>query len=512
MKLATERGFDMDVVPFDLFLEFVEYRHKLMSSRFGKLLQKRGDKVVSRFNPGGKVRANAVQTSSNSKPLLCNYCESTEHQIFRCEAFSQISPAERKNVVRQKHLCYNCLGRGHGATSCSSKSRCRVCSGNHHSLLHLYSGERKDKRSSSPAPDSVPASASALSAASATRPGTRLQVLPVCVINHVTGACRNTLALLDSGADCHLMVEGLCAELGFNGTPIRSEMQMVNGMVERYDTVLVDCTVRGASEEENAFLLENVRVVPQMPDVSSSIPSQNDLVRNPHLEGITIPSVPNAEVVKLIIGIASPALHVFSEIRQDGDSSLWAGKTPLGWVLHGRTLATTNNSRCSVNLLVDAHANSLLNSACPCHFDYGKPGDPDTLLPSLDDEEAEKVTKVAGFALRRTIDENASDANTTAVQAVKRDMYVDDLLTSVPDSESAISLARDVVLLLQGGVFDITKFSSNCPEVLKALPPDRLAPHLKEINFQHDELPGHKTLGLVWHPQTDAFTVKVKSF
>ena len=63
--------------------------------------------------------------------------------------------------------------------------------------------------------------------------------------------------------------------------------------------------------------------------------------------------------------------------------------------MYGRTLAATNTSRCGVNVLVDAHANSVLNSACPCHFDYGESGDPDTLLPSLDDEEAEKV--IAGF-------------------------------------------------------------------------------------------------------------------
>ena len=34
---------------------------------------------------------------------------------------------------------------------------------------------------------------------------TRLQVILVCIINNITGDCKDTLTLLDSGADCHLM-------------------------------------------------------------------------------------------------------------------------------------------------------------------------------------------------------------------------------------------------------------------------------------------------------------------
>ena len=37
VKLALDRGFDMDVVQFDLFIEFVDYKHRLMCSRFGRL-------------------------------------------------------------------------------------------------------------------------------------------------------------------------------------------------------------------------------------------------------------------------------------------------------------------------------------------------------------------------------------------------------------------------------------------------------------------------------------------
>ena len=243
---------------------------------------------------------------------------------------------------------------------------------------------------SSPPVNATASSAQDISQAKGMR--NRLQVIPVCVINQITRACKDTLAQLDSGADCHLMAKDLYTSLGLSGTSTVSEIQLANGVVEKYDISLGECAIRGVSEE--TFRLEEVRVVPQMPDLSGSLPSQQDILSNPHLTGLEISRVANNKTVQLIIGINSPALHVFSEIRQDGDSSLWAGKTPLGWVLHGRNSAGHKNSCCRVNLLVDARAESALNSVCPCHFDYNDQcGDPDELLPSLDDEEAEKQMK-----------------------------------------------------------------------------------------------------------------------
>ena len=38
VKLVIDREFDMDVVPFDLFIEFVDCKHQLMCLRFSRLL------------------------------------------------------------------------------------------------------------------------------------------------------------------------------------------------------------------------------------------------------------------------------------------------------------------------------------------------------------------------------------------------------------------------------------------------------------------------------------------
>ena len=147
----------------------------------------------------------------------------------------------------------------------------------------------------------LPVDATALSAqdiSQAKGMRTWLQVIPVCVINQITGFCKDTLALLDSGADCHLMAKDLYTSLGLSGISTVSEIQLANGVVKKYNSSLVECTIRGISEEE-IFRLKEVRVVPQKPDLSESIPSQHDILNNPHLIGLEIPSVTNNKTVQL---------------------------------------------------------------------------------------------------------------------------------------------------------------------------------------------------------------------
>ena len=171
------------------------------------------------------------------------------------------------------------------------------------------------------------------------------------------------------------MCKGLSSELGLTGKPLEAKIQLADERVEDLNTLSAECSVRGILEEE-VFMLENVRVVPRLPDLSTSIPSQKDIDQNPHLDGIKIPTIQGARNVELIIGIDSPSLHVFSEIRQDGYARLWAGRSPLGWVLHGRSGVASNllttacniGSLCNVNLLMDSQVMPAFEALCPCQI------------------------------------------------------------------------------------------------------------------------------------------------
>ena len=82
----------------------------------------------------------------NSRPpkfpppyLRCKLCPkgSDNHTLAQCEKFTKLSPQNRRDLVAQNHLCYNCMSDSHAVKDCESKRRCQSCCKAHHSMLHL---------------------------------------------------------------------------------------------------------------------------------------------------------------------------------------------------------------------------------------------------------------------------------------------------------------------------------------------------------------------------------------
>ena len=103
-KLAVESEFEIDVVPVDLFIQFIEQMSRLLCSRFGRLLEPAKGKHVPLSKSSQRSRANFVQSSHDSiKSALnigrstvkigdstaCSFCDARGNVIFRCETFSQ---------------------------------------------------------------------------------------------------------------------------------------------------------------------------------------------------------------------------------------------------------------------------------------------------------------------------------------------------------------------------------------------------------------------------------------
>ena len=67
----------------------------------------------------------------------CGMCDTEGHTIYRCKRFAELTVDDRTKQVREWEGCLNCLQKGHIATSCESKYRCKSCDKPHHSLLHF---------------------------------------------------------------------------------------------------------------------------------------------------------------------------------------------------------------------------------------------------------------------------------------------------------------------------------------------------------------------------------------
>ena len=148
----------------------------------------------------------------------------------------------------------------------------------------------------------------------------RLQVLPVTLVNPFSSATEKIWALLDSGADTHLLSRRLFSELDLSGTLIRTKLQLANGDTKAFNTHEISCIVED-TDGTHSFHLDVVRVVDRLPNLKGSIPSSTDLLCHDHLSDIQLPDIGGGDV-ELIIGTGTPELHVFSEVRQEDDTKL----------------------------------------------------------------------------------------------------------------------------------------------------------------------------------------------
>lgn len=117
---------------------------------------------------------------------------------------------------------------------------------------------------------------------------------------------------------------------------------------------------------------------------------------------------------------------------------------------------------------------------------------------------------VANFALKQTALDFGSDFSDEAVKSVQNNFYVDDILCSADDSESAVKLIYDIKEMLKRGGFSLGKFMSNDENVLKSLPSEDCAGSVS-LDLNKSEIPTQAALGVKWNINGDSlgFSVNV---
>ncbi|XP_070167796.1 uncharacterized protein [Polyergus mexicanus] len=86
---------------------------------------------------------------------------------------------------------------------------------------------------------------------------------------------------------------------------------------------------------------------------------------------------------------------------------------------------------------------------------------------------------------------------------LRRDVYVDDILTGAPTIEEAMDLQRQLTELCTAGGFPLRKWSANEPRLLDHIPAGHRT-HRDQLSWTPQE--SHATLGLQWHPGIDCFS------
>ncbi|KAJ8948294.1 hypothetical protein NQ318_020781, partial [Aromia moschata] len=91
-----------------------------------------------------------------------------------------------------------------------------------------------------------------------------------------------------------------------------------------------------------------------------------------------------------------------------------------------------------------------------------------------------------------------------ASDVILRDMYIDYLVTSISDLNTARYIYQQLVDLFESGGFNLVKWRVNSKELLDFIPKEKLVPEV--VNFETDCL---KVLGMQWHPSMEVLFFKV---
>ncbi|KAK0147908.1 hypothetical protein N1851_012369 [Merluccius polli] len=117
---------------------------------------------------------------------------------------------------------------------------------------------------------------------------------------------------------------------------------------------------------------------------------------------------------------------------------------------------------------------------------------------------------VANFALQKCATDCEDDFGHETAKTVKRNFYVDDCLKSTTDEDTAIKLCADLRSMLARGGFRLTKWSSNSRKFLSSIPEDEKAKGFQDLDFDEDNLPMARALGIQWCAESDQFKINLK--
>ena len=308
-----------------------------------------------KFNSSGEKVKKSVNGVSKSKPEAdkrkekkCNDCQG-DHAIWQCPVFKQKSLDGRLQVVREKGLCFKCLGKGHTKLDCQYKGDCSQndCKGGHHLLLHRKNNYISTNKSSThEETHHIPEESSEVNHVGALnsdgkenrrhKQKTVLNIVPVYVFRNNGSKKIKVLALLDSGSSTTFISEGLKRKLGLHG---KKEVHIFHQPLQEHTikraVEVIDCVKLESESGEFSVDMKNVETMPGSLQ-ADAVNWEEYKETYPYLKDIKFPYISHSEKADILIG--SDQTILFQKLDQkvpskNGDPI--AIETPLGWVCMG---------------------------------------------------------------------------------------------------------------------------------------------------------------------------------
>ena len=260
--------------------------------------------------------------------VSCGLCGQL-HYLFACKQFLTMSVVQRKAQVQSASVCSNCLRPGHETKACTSTYRCRLCKGEHNTLLHV---------------DVVSAQVHSVCAIKENLPQQREGLLMTSKVK-LTGPSGQTTvvtALLDSGAGISIVSKRVMKTLQLLPSSEWVTLAGIEGpdlSIPRPTAWLTVSSLTGENWDRSVRVAVLPRVTADMP--RHNLQAIKDL---PHLKDISPLADPLFHVPKRVdllldVTFLDDILLPEKITGPQGTPSAW--RTTLGWGVMGRYLPET---------------------------------------------------------------------------------------------------------------------------------------------------------------------------
>lgn len=241
---------------------------------------------------------------ATDKSSACAFC-SKNHANHTCPDFVNKPLGERRTLVRNNGLCYNCM-QPHFLSACSSKSTCRVCRQRHHSSLHEYKANNA-QQSQLETPSVNPFSGHVRE--------TNLPLVLATALVRIEHAGRSIVAkaLVDQGSMANLITKRICDALSLPTKGVNVPISGIGGSVtckvkKRTKFEICPHFESGESMRVDALILPKITTLSVVPKDDAWL----------HVNGLQLAD-PNIDVsgrIDLLIGAETLAELLLEGVRK----------------------------------------------------------------------------------------------------------------------------------------------------------------------------------------------------
>lgn len=346
-----------DLPKFAELIEFLENRFRML-----EFLVDRKNATPSSISKPNLKSHTTTAGHSNSSCSVCN-----EHHYLRdCPQFLQMNNENRRCVVKQNRICFNCLVPGHLVTECKNRMNCKTCNKRHHSLLHQtdvgkicsattskhpiitqhINVEPQLQQSSKNEPSTSTGQTGTIRfdpcnsfvASSSCRPKNVLLSTAIVIAMSRSGHRHPLRALIDPGSDASFISENAAQLLRLKQTSIDDPITGIGNTFA--GRVRTEIELHVLSQHEPKFSLRIY--ASKIQNITGILPhTRCDIGSWTHLSGLTLadPNFFRPGSIDLLLGS-----DVYTEIMLPGlikgpPDTPMGQQTVFGWIINGKTEA-----------------------------------------------------------------------------------------------------------------------------------------------------------------------------